>query len=512
MTATVYGVTEPRVHTPALRELTPETSLGFNAIRFAEGVLGMTLYPWQRWLLIHALELREDGSLRYTEIHITIARQNGKTAIVRILLLWRMFMHARSGLVLGAAQNRTEAMKTWNAVRQTAIDTPTLKARLGRGSLRSGAEAMCTSKGASYEVVTLKPDAGRGRTAATVFMDEMREHRDWAAWSALSSTTLVPEDSLIIAASNAGDAKSVVMRAKRDGAMRAITTGDWRETGIGWFEWSAPDGCELDDIEGWRQANPSLGYGLSLRSLKAERDKPDAAFRTENLCQWVDTLEPGIFPWESWQAGYDRRSKREGDERVAVGLDVSWDRAYTSISIAFDRADGRRHVEVIAYRAGTEWAPRFLRDRLTIDELRARGLGLPGPQTGRDWFDGRVSLQQNGCPAADLIVPLQAAGIDVVPVQGAGLSAAVGSFYSRVHRVEDPERPIIVHRGQPVLDEAIRGAMPRTIGDAWLIDRRGSSSEVSPAVSCSHADWLLDQPVAAARRSAYDDGATYTTA
>ena len=51
------GSTQPRIFTPPLRELTPDTSLGFAAIEFATEVCNIELFPWQRWLLVHALEL-----------------------------------------------------------------------------------------------------------------------------------------------------------------------------------------------------------------------------------------------------------------------------------------------------------------------------------------------------------------------------------------------------------------------------------------------------------------------
>ena len=51
------GYAEPRIWTKPLRELTPETSLGFEVIDYAREVLHVELRPWQKWLLIHALEL-----------------------------------------------------------------------------------------------------------------------------------------------------------------------------------------------------------------------------------------------------------------------------------------------------------------------------------------------------------------------------------------------------------------------------------------------------------------------
>lgn len=56
----IYGKTEPRLFTPPLCELTEDTSLGFVAVEYAEIVLGKKLYPWQKWALIHALEIIGD--------------------------------------------------------------------------------------------------------------------------------------------------------------------------------------------------------------------------------------------------------------------------------------------------------------------------------------------------------------------------------------------------------------------------------------------------------------------
>ena len=51
-----HGFTEPRIVTQPLRELTPETSRGFECIAFAENVLGVPLFPWQRALLLRMLD------------------------------------------------------------------------------------------------------------------------------------------------------------------------------------------------------------------------------------------------------------------------------------------------------------------------------------------------------------------------------------------------------------------------------------------------------------------------
>ena len=46
-----------------MTERPPDTSLGFECCEFAEDVLGIDLLPWQRWFLIHALELVDPDRL-----------------------------------------------------------------------------------------------------------------------------------------------------------------------------------------------------------------------------------------------------------------------------------------------------------------------------------------------------------------------------------------------------------------------------------------------------------------
>ena len=101
----ILGCEEPRVYTKPKRELTPDTTHGFACIAFAENVLGVTLFPWQRWLLIHALELDGNTDMyRYRYIICSVGRQNGKTMLMLILALWHIYA-LDSPTVIGTAQD-----------------------------------------------------------------------------------------------------------------------------------------------------------------------------------------------------------------------------------------------------------------------------------------------------------------------------------------------------------------------------------------------------------------------
>ena len=134
----LLGAEEPRLWTRPLRELTPETSFGFEAVEFSEKVLGRPLMPWQRWLFIHSLEL-EPGSftydpaprLRFDTVIVEVARQNGKSYWMSTRALWRMFMWDNpSGdppLVLGTAHKETAAQEIKDLASQAVRRSPTLR-------------------------------------------------------------------------------------------------------------------------------------------------------------------------------------------------------------------------------------------------------------------------------------------------------------------------------------------------------------------------------------------------
>ena len=112
ISGSVLGFEVPRVFTPPLRELTPETSKGFECISFLENTLGWSLMPYQRWLYIHALEIRPgtEDVYRFDTVLILIARQNGKTKWLQGLTLWRLYrdnakLAVTSAQILDYAEN-----------------------------------------------------------------------------------------------------------------------------------------------------------------------------------------------------------------------------------------------------------------------------------------------------------------------------------------------------------------------------------------------------------------------
>jgi hypothetical protein len=353
----VYGSTTPRVWTRPLVTgppgpcgcgcaLTPDTSLGFEAVAFAIEVLGETLLPWQRWWLIHALELRRTKRtvrFRFRTILTLIARQQGKTWLVKVLSLWAMYLGGVK-LVLGSAQTLDIADEAWRGAVDMIENTPDLADELAGVIRGNGKTCITLTNGARYRTVAATEGAGRGLSVGLLVLDELRQHKTWAAWGALTKTTIAQVNALIVAITNAGSDESVVLNSLHDTALAE------NDQSVGLFEWSAPPGCELDDVDAIAQACPALGYGrVSLPGIATARaTDPPGVYRTEILCQRVSGLDMAIDA-AAWKACEDRDgSLGPVRDRVALCLDVSPDRLHATLTAAAVLDDGRVRIEVIA--------------------------------------------------------------------------------------------------------------------------------------------------------------------
>lgn len=505
-----FGIESARVFPPSLRdELSPETSRGFEVIEFAEAV-GIRLYPWQQWLLIHGLELNLSlTDFRFKRVIVEVARQNGKTTLMVVLGLWRLFVYGASEIV-SAAQKLTVAETTLTDAFKIAAWDPVLSDFLpddprprnnefnGKWMRETNGSKQIELIAApvpgrldvfnqlpTWSVTTADRKGGRSSSADQAFIDEMREMLTWDGWNAIEPTISARPQSQLWGFSNAGDSRSVVLKSLRDGAFKQIATGNTDDMLTGFFSWSAPADAALDDVDALRQANPSLGYGgINLRTLLAEAretENPDG-FRTEKMCIWVESLEPGKISLDSWKMLADPESKPAPGAPIAVGVDVALEGRMAHIAIAAQRDDGVVHVEVVAQRAGYRWV---------ADWLAAR--------VGGEWFDGRVALQVKGAPAADLGTVLGTVpGIEVVPWQGSDLSSSVLGFFGAI------ESGSIRHRDQPALNLAVEGVQDKKAGDVFIWDRAKSLHTISPLVACNIAWWLLRHP-SEQKVSAYAD-------
>ncbi|WEV68726.1 terminase [Bifidobacterium sp. ESL0775] len=501
--AVVFGTTEPRIWTKPLRKLTRKTSLGFEVIDYATEILGIELRPWQKWLLVHALELNPDGSYRYRIVIVLVARQNGKTLLASVLADW--WLHVDSARhpdmvpplkfkILGTAQNLDIAREPYEQVKlwcnpepdndaEAELAIPSLQAATLKVSKTNGKESIRARNLAHYEIRSAAN--ARGKPAARVLMDELREQHTWVAWNAIKPTTTSFWSGQLWGISNAGDGSSVVLKQQREVALKQVS--DWEknvESGLqtptryaknhdidtAIFEWSASDGCALDDEDGILQANPSIGYnGATVRSIASQAaGMTEAGYRTEVLCQWVTADVDTYLDPKKWAKGNDPTSKIADGQRIVLGIDTTMDGSVTWIAAAGLREDGYPHVEIVTRRDGMMWVPKLaqqIRDTTGANE---------------------IAIQGRGCRALDLIDPLSELGFQIDAIEGPKLGASTGQFRDRVREEH------LKHLPQPAIDEAVSGAVARKLGDVDIWDRKGSMMDISGLIAETYALYGLE--------------------
>lgn len=493
----IKGITTPRVWTPPLRELTPETSLGFMVIEFARDVLHVNLVPWQEWLFIHALEIvgdfNGDWRFRFRKIVVMVARQQGKTLMSVILSAFFLYV-LQVALVLGTSLDLSKAEEVWMELVNISRTNPELNEEIDKVSQTNGNKQLILKGYRRYKIAAITGNAashgGRGDSNDLVILDELREHKTWAAWSATTKSTNARPRGMVWCFTNAGTPESIVLRTLRakahmrlgdpDGvaaqvldSLPPLPEGVEEDDTLGWFEWSAPPKCSIYDIEAHRQANPSLGYGfIEERTIMSDaQTDEEGLFRTEVLCQFVDAIIQGPFPEGSWELGMDEKSAIYDGAHVYFGIDTSFDRKYTAIAACGMRSDGEWHVEVVAYRPGIDWAIDWIRERHTDEQPIS------------------VAWQGNGATISSVGDRFKSIpNLDYFEAKGGDLTAFHGRFYDSVITLMDDaeiEAVPVHHLPQPALDIAAKVAQKRSVGDgSWLFDRKSSPQDISPLMAC----------------------------
>ena len=204
----MMGYTEPRIWTPPLRKLTEKTTLGFMAIEYAETVLRKTLYPWQKWALIHMLEivgdLKSEWRFRFRTILIMVSRQNGKTVLSEVIASFFLNVLGVDS-IFGTSLSLDKAEEVWEAVIYDQENIPELSSSIDRVTRTNGNKRLILTGLRTYKVGAPTRRAGRGDSNDLVMLDEIREQRDWETWAAAVASTNAKPKGLVVCFSNAGD-------------------------------------------------------------------------------------------------------------------------------------------------------------------------------------------------------------------------------------------------------------------------------------------------------------------
>lgn len=315
----------------------------------------------------------------------------------------------------------------------------------------NGEESIELYGGRRLRFLSRTAGSGRGFSGDCIILDEAYK-LNGEQMAALMPTLSARPDPQLIYASMSGLADSDFLRRAHDRALVGAES-------LGWFEWSSPQGTDLDDEQAWQSVNPGMPHRVSIEAVRQERAAlPDEDFARERLCVWENLGAQAPIDPDVWAALADAASRPSG--KIALSVDVPPEGKRASIARAGERSDGRVHVEVDA-RDGTTWTVARLAE---LSKKRNAPVVLDG-----------------GSRAVSLVPALVEAGVKPVVYGTRQVVGACGDFVDKVD--EDQLR----HVGQPELSFAVSGARRRKVGDAWAWHRRDASVDITPLVAATLA-------------------------
>ncbi len=449
------GATEPRVHSPLLK----------GKSRYKE-ILDMVdrlkmdkLMPYQEFVLKDMMAVDKKNNYRRKTSLLLISRQNGKSHLGRVRVIWGMFYGDEKKVIIMSA-NRATSLMLFREIAWIIESTPELKAMTKAIRYANGGERIELLNGATLDVISDNSSSPRGRTADLLWIDEIREISE-DGYKAAVPVTRARANAQTFLTSNAGDHFSSVLNGLVERAK------DYPPETFGYYEYSAPQYCKIDITSDyfWKSAvapsNPALGYTITKESIEeAIATNPIEQTRTETLCQWIDSLQ------SPWPHGVLEETS-DNTLEMAVG-------AYTVF--AFDVSPSRRNGSLVAGqllpdgRIGIGILETYS-SQMAIDELKMAA-------SIKAWCDiYKPRLVCFDKYATQTIADrLSQAGVMTEDVSGQQFYKACGDLLEGLvnHRV--------VHNGQAELIQQMNNCAAKVNDSAWRIIKRKSAGDISAPI------------------------------
>jgi phage terminase large subunit-like protein len=450
----------PRIHTPFLKG----DSRVQEVADLAEKI-SLPLLEWQYLVLEDMLRIDDKGEFRRRTLGLLTARQSGKTHIARMLILSHLFLW-NSKMIIGMSSNRNMALDTFRQVANAIEDNDFLKAQVKQIRFANGQESITTLKGNRYQIVAATRDGSRGLTANFLFIDELREISE-EGWKAARPTTRATGGQTLVC-SNAGDAYSTVLNDLRERAL------SYPSPTLGWYEYSAPAHCKVDDRNAWAMANPSLGFLIDEETLEeAVATNPINNTRTEMLCQWVDSMT-SPFTTQMITDTSDSNLQITPGGNIVFAIDVSPSKRSGALMAGkLNQATGKIELGLMQL-----WT-----SDVAIDDLKMAADVHAWAQK----FKPRV-IMYDKYATASIAQRLQQSGQKLEDCSGQSFYQACGEILDAFVNVR------LTHSGQKELTESWFSVGAKTNDAGWRIVRRKSAGDVTSAICSAMLVHYLTKP------------------
>lgn len=302
--------------------------------------------------------------------------------------------------------------------------------------------------------------AGLGFTSDTIINDECQEMSD-AHEEALLPTISAgplknPQVIMMGTPPTAGSTGTVFLRARRN-----LLQG---KSDIAWQEWSVENITDNYDVDAWYQTNPSLGYLITEKAIRAEAGAMSQDSFNKMRLGWIPGVDAQrVFTDDEWNELAVKEVKLPPNPELVYAIKFAPDRSAVTLAVGVPMLD-KIHVEIVERKRmseGMAWLVRWLLDRwrncnqIIIDGAAGQGLLI------------EELLRSEPKMKKKILAP---------NVKEAGSAYAL--FYQAI------QDKTLTHYNQPILNSAIRTAKRRDIGKDGMF----GYASINPAIQMDAVD------------------------
>lgn len=397
------------------------------------------------------MRIDDSGNFVAREVGLLVARQNGKSHIMRIRLLFGIFVLGEKWVTMAQKLELAESHLEWAI--EVIAKNPELATQVKKISRTNGRKFIQLKNGGRWAISAATADSIRGNTG-NLWVDELREIKP-EAWSAATPVTRAVQNSQIYVSSNAGDANSEVLNRFRAGAISADSPKSL------WLEWSADPALPISDPETWAQANPAMNLLIDQDKIElAFLKDTKAEFLTESLCLWIDSIES---PWAvgSLEACANPELELDTEAPTYWGLDVTPNRTRADLVCAQQLPSGK-----IAVSLAASW-----NSSSSVDDMK---IASDIAELVRKFNSQLVAFDK--WTASAVAARLAGAGILAKDTSGAMFAQACDQMLNALNSGR------MVHDSQPELIQHFNACAKKSLADGgWRVVRSKSSEDISIA-------------------------------
>ena len=255
--------------------------------------------------------------------YLSTARKNGKTALIACLALAHIAgpVAVQNSQIISGARSRDQASLVMKLATKMINLDPDLTAVTKVNTSLKMIHGL--RKSTEYRAISAEAKTAHGLSPVVSILDEVGQVRgpkdDFV--DAIETSQGAHESPLLFAIST---------QAAKDDDLFSIWLDDAQNSGdptIVCHVHQAPEGCELDDEDAWRLANPAMGNFRSFGDMQALAEKArrmpsfEPTFRNLNLNQRVEMNSPFVSR-DVWKSCGQQGEVKPGD-KVWGGLDLS---------------------------------------------------------------------------------------------------------------------------------------------------------------------------------------------